>query len=101
MEIIIKSRIKTYILPYSLWKSLQKSVLGNESRQPLHGIVGRCLKKLMSSQFILCKPFQEKQENKSFACSVCIQIQPVKYCSVCQTGKYLDTGKQRSVPFIQ
>ena len=55
----------------------------------------------MSSQFILCKPFQEKQENKSFACSVCIQIQPVKYCSVCQTGKYLDTGKQRSVPFIQ
>ena len=55
----------------------------------------------MSSQFILCKSFQEKQENKSFASSVCIQIQPVKYCSVCQTGRYLDTGKQRSVPFIQ
>ena len=40
MEIIIKSRITAYILPYSLWKSLQKSVLGNESKQPLHGIVG-------------------------------------------------------------
>ena len=70
MEIIIKSRITTYILPYSLWKSLQKSVLGNESRQPLYWIVGKILsagawKKLMSSQFILCKPFQEKQENKS------------------------------------
>ena len=26
MEIIIKSRITTYILPYSLWKSLQRSV---------------------------------------------------------------------------
>ena len=55
----------------------------------------------MSSQFILCKAFQEKHENKSFASSVCIQIQPVKYCSVYQTRKYLDTGKQRSVPFIQ
>ena len=56
----------------------------------------------MPSQFILCKPFQEKQENKfKVFQALCIQIPPVKYCSVCQTRKYLDTGKQRSVPFIQ
>ena len=55
----------------------------------------------MSSRFILCKPFQEKQENKSYPSSICIQIPPVKYSSVCQTRKYLDTGKQPSVPFIQ
>ena len=33
--------------------------------------------------------------------ALCINIPPVKYCSVCQTRKCLDTGKQRSVPFEQ
>ena len=54
----------------------------------------------MSSQFILCKPFQEKQEIKAVQ-ALCIQIPPVKFCSVCQARKYLDTGKQLSVAFIQ
>ena len=103
MEIIIKSRIKTYILPYSLWKSLQKSVLGNESRQPLHGIVGKISSAGVWKNWCLHNLFyaNHSKKNKIFASSVCIQIQPIKCCSVCQTWKYLDTGKQRSVPFIQ
>lgn len=60
MEIISKSRITTHILPYSLSK-------GNNSYVELLVKYYQhwCLKQLMSSQFILCKPFQEKQENKS------------------------------------
>ena len=43
------------------------------------------------------------RKNKKIKASqaLCIQIPPVKYSSVCQTRKYLDTGKQPSVPFIQ
>ena len=47
MEIISKSRITTYILPYSLWKSLQRSVLGNERKWQLRGIVGEILSALV------------------------------------------------------
>ena len=105
MSSAIKSRITTYILPYSLWKSLQKSVLGNESRQPLHGIVGKILSAGAWKNWCLRNLFyaNHSKKNKKIKAvqALRIQIPPVKYCSVCQTRKCLDTWKQRSVPFIQ
>ena len=105
MEIIIKSRITTYSLPYSLWKSLQRNVLGNESKQPLHGIVGKILSAGAWKNWCLHNLFYANHSKKNKKIkpvqALCIQIPPVKYCSVCQTRKYLDTGKQLSVPFIQ
>ena len=40
---IIQYRITTYTLPYSLWKSLQRSVLSKESKQQLREIFGKIL----------------------------------------------------------